>query len=144
MYFLFIIRKKIYHKLNKTMLYGKKWTGEEDEKLLESIKNNKTFVEIANEHERTTRAIECRACLHALKYMEGEQKSMEESCTKFNLQKATLETYIDYKNNKDSNKNKKNGKENGNSMDKEQYENIINILTEIRDMLKKQEVIEDC
>lgn len=128
------------------MLYGKKWTGDEDEKLLDSIKNSKTFVEIANEHERTTRAIEYRVCLHALKYMEEEQKSMEETCAKFNLQKGTLDTYIDYKNNKDRNKNKKNEK--GNSMDKEQYDNIIKLLTEIRDMLKKEiveeTVYEDC
>lgn len=117
------------------MLYGKKWTIEEDEKLLNSIKNNKTFVEIANEHERTTRAIECRVCLHAVKYMEKENKNIQEATSEFKLGEKALEQYIDYKNNKDGKKNSKSS----NSMNQEQFDTIVNLLTEIKDMLKEQQ-----
>jgi hypothetical protein len=44
----------------ETMNVGKKWTVEEDNKLLEEITDNKTYEEIALEHKRTVNSIELR------------------------------------------------------------------------------------
>jgi len=46
--------------VEETMNVGKKWTIEEDNKLLEEITDNKTYEEIALEHKRTVNSIELR------------------------------------------------------------------------------------
>lgn len=125
------------------MLYGKKWSDEEENRLLDCIENNKTYVEIANELERTTRAIEYRVCYRALKYMEDENKSLEDACSKFKLNDKVLTKYINIKNVKDLDKNlpsiKKGGKKNikENLTETEQYKTIITLLTEIKELLQK-------
>jgi hypothetical protein len=123
------------------MLYGKKWSDEEENKLLDFIDKNKSYVEIANELERTTRAIECRVCLHAVKYMESDDKSLSDASNKFKLDEKTLTKYINIKNIKDLGKNapiiKKRGKTDEIIPESEQYKTIITLLTEIKDLLKK-------
>jgi hypothetical protein len=126
------------------MLYGKKWSDEEENKLLECIEKNKTFVEIANELERTTRAIEYRVCFKAYKYMEEENKSLEEACSKFKLNDKTLTKYINIKNVKDLDKNLPSVKKGRKSKvseqlsnDTEQYKTIITLLNEIKELLQK-------
>lgn len=123
------------------MLYGKKWSDEEESRLLDCVEKNKTFVEIANELERTTRAIEYRVCLKAVKYMEEENKSFEEACGKFKLNDKVLTKYINIKNVKDLDKNlpsvKKGKTKKEAPIETEQYKTIIALLNDIKELLKK-------
>jgi hypothetical protein len=45
---------------------GTKWTIEEDNNLIEEIKNNKSYEEIALEHKRTITAIKSRVISHII------------------------------------------------------------------------------
>jgi predicted DNA binding CopG/RHH family protein len=52
--------------VEETMNVGKKWTIEEDNKLVQEITENKTYEEIALEHKRTANSIQLRVISHII------------------------------------------------------------------------------
>jgi hypothetical protein len=52
--------KTLYPEKEFPLRLGKKWSLEEDDHLLEEIENNFTNIEIAQNHDRSEHAIECR------------------------------------------------------------------------------------
>jgi hypothetical protein len=49
-----------------TVNVGTRWTIEEDNRLVQEIKENKTYEEIALEHKRTVYGIQCRVISHII------------------------------------------------------------------------------
>ena len=49
-----------------TVNVGTRWTIEEDNRLVQEIKENKTYEEIALEHKRTVHGIQCRVISHII------------------------------------------------------------------------------
>jgi hypothetical protein len=52
--------------VEETMNVGKKWTIEEDNKLVQEITENKTYEEISLEHKRTANSIQLRVISHII------------------------------------------------------------------------------
>jgi len=52
--------------VEETMNVGKKWTIEEDNKLVQEITDKKTYEEIALEHKRTANSIQLRVISHII------------------------------------------------------------------------------
>ena len=80
---------------------GTKWLHEEDEKLKESINNNKSFEEIASEHKRSINAIKCRIVSHIIYPFYKDNKDnknndifLNELSSKYNIEKFYIEKYI--------------------------------------------------
>jgi hypothetical protein len=57
--------------VEETMNVGKKWTIEEDNKLVQEITENKTYEEIALEHKRTAYSIQLRVISYNLPKNKG-------------------------------------------------------------------------
>jgi len=51
---------------DETINIGKKWTIEEDDRLVQEFMDNKTYEEIALEHKRTVNSIELRVISHII------------------------------------------------------------------------------
>lgn len=51
---------------DETLNVGTRWTIEEDNRLVQEIKENKTYEEIALEHKRTVHGIHCRVISHII------------------------------------------------------------------------------
>ena len=60
---------------SETSLAGTIWTPNEEEKLIDSLKNKKELSEIAKEHKRTIGGIKIRAQSIALRMIQAEGKT---------------------------------------------------------------------
>lgn len=73
----------------ETSNVGKKWTTEEDEKLVKEIKENKTYEEIALEHKRTITGIKSRVISHIIypiyKDLQEEQINIQEIANEYKI-----------------------------------------------------------
>jgi len=79
----------------ETSRAGKKWSLEEDEKLVQEINNKKTFEDIALEHKRTLTSIKYRVISHILyiEYKNGN-KTIDDLSLEYNIEKYLIEKYI--------------------------------------------------
>ena len=113
---------------------GKKWDIEEVDKLLLSIQNKKSIVEIAEEHHRTTGAINSRLRQIAAKYWFINKKTIEEISEITSLTKEKIELTIKRRTISNKSENKK-------SLYKEKIEvssdnkEIVSILKDIQSKL---------
>ena len=73
---------------------GKKWDIEEVDKLLVSIQNKKSILEIAAEHQRTTGGINSELRKIAANYWFINKKTIEEICEITSLTKEEIELTI--------------------------------------------------
>jgi hypothetical protein len=83
-----------------TMNVGKKWTTEEDNKLLEEITDNKTYKEIALEHKRTVNGIELRVISYIIypkikiDLEKGIEVDMEQIALEYKIDSSRITRYI--------------------------------------------------
>lgn len=116
--------KNIYYKK------GKKWSEEEENKMINLLKENKTVEECSNDHGRTLGAIVSRIEYIIYKMITIENKSIDElDYLKKHTDKNISEIIKKYENNlkKDKINTNKNNFE----------ERILNELKEIKDILKQ-------
>lgn len=80
----------------ETMNVGKKWAIEEDIKLLEEIRDNKTYEEIALEHMRTVNGIELRIISHIIypKIKDEVDVDMEQVALEYKIDSSRITRYI--------------------------------------------------
>jgi len=78
--------------VEETMNAGKKWTIEEDIKLLEEFTENKTYEEIALEHKRTAYSIQLRVISHIIypKIKDDVEIDMEKVALEYNISTKEL------------------------------------------------------
>jgi hypothetical protein len=76
----------------ETSNVGKKWTIEEDEKLVQEIKDNKSYEEIALEHKRTITGIKSRVISNIIYPL---YKDIDEEQQEINIQEISREYKID-------------------------------------------------
>lgn len=73
----------------ETSNVGKKWTTEEDEKLVKEIKDKKTYEEIALEHKRTITGIKSRVISHIIypiyKDLQEEEINIQEISNEYKI-----------------------------------------------------------
>lgn len=72
---------------------GKKWTSEENERLMQRVMKGRTIEDIAKKHHRTTNAIRLRIFDNALQ-MVHNGCTIDDICKKLFLVKDELETHI--------------------------------------------------
>jgi len=93
---------------------GKKWHKEEDEQLKKSIKNNKSFEDIALEHKRSIGAIKCRIVSHIIyphfisitndtNNNKTSDEIINELATKYNIESDFILKYINKQNTTNTN-----------------------------------------
>ncbi len=78
--------------IEETSNVGKKWTIEEDEKLVQEIKDNKPYEEIALEHKRTITGIKSRVISNIIYPL---YKDVDEEQQEINIQEISTEYKID-------------------------------------------------
>ncbi len=78
--------------MEETSNVGKKWTTEEDEKLVQEIKDKKSYEEIALEHKRTITGIKSRVISNIIYPL---YKDVDEEQQEINIQKISTEYKID-------------------------------------------------
>ena len=81
----------------ETSRVGKRWLPEEDEQLLKEIEDNKTYEEIALEHQRTVTGVKSRVVsiiIFPLYKNENNQSNIDNLAIKFNIEHEILEKYI--------------------------------------------------
>ena len=78
--------------VEETMNVGKKWTIEEDNKLVQEITENKTYEEIALEHKRTAYSIQLRVISRIIypKIKDDVEIDMEKVALKYNISTKEL------------------------------------------------------
>jgi hypothetical protein len=78
--------------VEETMNVGKKWTIEEDIKLLEEFTENKTYEEIALEHKRTAYSIQLRVISRIIypKIKDDVEIDMEKVALEYNISTKEL------------------------------------------------------
>jgi len=74
---------------------GKKWTDEEVQSLLNSIRNKKSIELIANEHERTVGGVNSQRNKLAVEYWKNDKRSIEEIERFTGLTKGQIQEAID-------------------------------------------------
>jgi len=82
--------KKLREK-EETSRVGTAWTTEEEEKLINSIKENKQLADIAVEHKRTATGIRCRVMSIAVRMLKTEGKSIDYVSTLLHLTPEDIE-----------------------------------------------------
>ena len=81
----------------ETSRVGKRWLPEEDEQLLKEIEDNKTYEEIALEHQRTVTGVKSRVVsiiIFPLYKNENKQSNINDLSIKFNIEHEIIEKYI--------------------------------------------------
>lgn len=80
----------------ENMNVGKKWAIEEDIKLLEEIRDNKTYEEIALEHKRTVNGIELRIISHIIypKIKNEVDVDIEKVALEYKIDSSRITRYI--------------------------------------------------
>ena len=78
--------------VEETMNAGKKWTIEEDNKLVQEITENKTYEEIALEHKRTAYSIQLRVISRIIypKIKDDVEIDMEKVALEYNISTKEL------------------------------------------------------
>ena len=78
--------------VEETMNVGKKWTIEEDNKLVQEITENKTYEEIALEHKRTAYSIQLRVISRIIypKIKDDVEIDMEKVALEYNISTKEL------------------------------------------------------
>jgi hypothetical protein len=78
--------------VEETMNVGKKWTIEEDNKLVQEITENKTYEEISLEHKRTANSIQLRVISHIIypKIKDDVEIDMEKVALEYNIRTKEL------------------------------------------------------
>jgi hypothetical protein len=78
--------------VEETMNVGKKWTIEEDNKLVQEITENKTYEEIALEHKRTAYSIQLRVISRIIypKIKDDVEIDMEKVALEYNIRTKEL------------------------------------------------------
>jgi hypothetical protein len=78
--------------VEETMNVGKKWTIEEDNKLVQEITENKTYEEIALEHKRTAYSIQLRVISRIIypKIKDDVEIDMEKVALEYNIRNKEL------------------------------------------------------
>jgi hypothetical protein len=78
--------------VEETMNIGKKWTIEEDNKLVQEITENKTYEEIALEHKRTAYSIQLRVISRIIypKIKDDVEIDMEKVALEYNISTKEL------------------------------------------------------
>jgi hypothetical protein len=73
--------------VEETINVGKKWTIEEDNKLVQEITENKTYEEISLEHKRTVNSIQLRVISHIIypKIKNDVETNMENVALEYNI-----------------------------------------------------------
>ena len=72
---------------------GKRWTDEEDGRLIHSIKARKSRSQISAEHGRSEHAIDLRVLRHAAILLEKKKHTIDEVCEIFNIHSKDLDDY---------------------------------------------------
>ena len=72
---------------------GKRWTDEEDGRLIHSIKARKSRSQISAEHGRSEHAINLRVLRHAAILLEKKKHTIDEVCEIFNIPMKELDEY---------------------------------------------------
>jgi hypothetical protein len=133
----------------ETSRVGKRWTVDEDNRLVEELET-KTYEEIALEHKRTITAIKSRVISHIIypKYKETIEDNIEEIAIAYNIDNELIIKYINKINNKETINNKiKNNKETINNKIKNNKETKSNKTeinkTEIKQILEHLEKIDN-
>jgi hypothetical protein len=78
--------------VEETMNVGKKWTIEEDNKLVQEITENKTYEEISLEHKRTANSIQLRVISHIIypKIKNDVETDIEKVALEYNIRTKEL------------------------------------------------------
>jgi hypothetical protein len=77
---------------DETINIGKKWTIEEDDRLVQEFMDNKTYEEIALEHKRTVYSIQLRVISHIIfpKIKDDLDVDMEQIAVEYNIRTKEL------------------------------------------------------
>jgi len=117
---------------------GSRWSDEENEQLLEELKNNKSYEDIAKDHKRTITAIKAHVICYVIfpiyKIDEIESK-IDEISEKYNIEPEIIIRYVkkQIKNNED----KKDVKDNKEITVNKRLENIEKILIKLNEQIDK-------
>jgi len=88
--------KELKNKL-ETSNAGSRWSDEEHEQLLEEIKNNKSYEDIAIEHKRTITAIKARVVcniIFPIYNIDEIESKIDEISEKYNIEPEIISRYV--------------------------------------------------
>lgn len=105
----------------ETACVGTKWTSQEENRLIESLKMKRNIEDIAKEHKRTSGGIRSRMRHIAIKMINNDGKSLEEVCAILNMTSEEIT---------DAQKRRANG-----STPKPKIETELDVLIDIRKLL---------
>jgi hypothetical protein len=125
----------------ETSRVGMKWDHDEDERLLSAAKLKMSLDEIARSHCREVGGVATRLYHHAVKMMDEEKNNISKVAEMLNLSVEDIQKHIatkekrrEYMQNK-SKTNENNNEKNNENNNEMKGDNIISLLTEIRDLL---------
>ncbi len=120
---------------------GSRWTIEEHKQLLEELKNNKPYEDIAIDHKRTVTAIKARVVCNIiiLIYNIDEIESkIDEISEKYNIEPEIISRYVKKQIiNNENIKEVKNNKYKPSSTIESRLENIENLLNKLNEQIDK-------
>ena len=115
---------------------GSRWSDEENEQLLEELKNNKSYEDIAKDHKRTITAIKAHIICYVIFpiYNINEiESNIDEISEKYNIEPEIISRYIKKTNKED----KKDVKDNKEITVNKRLENIEKILIKLNEQIDK-------
>lgn len=118
---------------------GQKWTTEEDQQLMDEIKEGMSYYDIASSHNRTETAVKMRAITNAIASAENEF-DIDELASSISLPSSVIEEFLKNKQewkDKKKNDNEKNEKNNEKN-EKKSVESDIHVLIKFKMFLKKK------
>jgi len=123
----------------ETARVGVKWTEEENNQLMMKVmEDNMDLEDIAKEHKRTVGAVKSRIMMNALRMMNDKNITLQDVAKLVHIPENDIENYKqkqEIKNDKQEKKVLKKTKESSRT-ETFSYEDVMSILSEIRDYLK--------
>jgi hypothetical protein len=113
---------------------GAKWSSKEDDELIDRVARKLSIDAICKEHKRTLKSIEARLCMHANEIMTSEDISANDAAERMGISECKL---LDYRCKLLKKQAKSEVEKKKPVVENEDSKAQIELLTEIRDLLKK-------
>jgi len=147
-YITYIIREKYQYKIYLTMLkdqrqnpetsrVGLKWEQDDIDKLLNMVKDDITIEEMANVLQRTPGSVKTRLVLFALKQMQTDDLTMEDSARMYNISPEDISDYNTKKAEREEKRNNKSPKKSKVITNNQIYELLLKIQTKMQYLTNK-------
>lgn len=120
----------------ETSRAGVRWQNEEDKELLARINAKESIEDIAVAHKRTHGSIHCRILMHASDFIKSKNVSIEEASSRFNVSVEDLDKHIKTRESKMLRTKSDDSNVKCELLSDEKKESCMDILLEIRDLLK--------